>query len=165
MRGATVLPPIISLTLAYFNPRSPCGERHFFHDFSLPFSLFQSTLPMRGATFRGFAGIILFIFQSTLPMRGATSVHFGDNAVTLISIHAPHAGSDFEKFHFVHAALDFNPRSPCGERRKSLVASWVDGLFQSTLPMRGATLSTPAISVLKIFQSTLPMRGATFVCR
>ena len=34
------------------------------------------------------------IFQSTLPMRGATIRTILDNADGIISIHAPHAGSD-----------------------------------------------------------------------
>ena len=81
-------------------------------------------------------------FQSTLPMRGAT-LHqkYGDKFLE-ISIHAPHAGSDhigrknFLNFLGFQSTLpmrgatmerslcaggshDFNPRSPCGERRKS----------------------------------------------
>ena len=56
----------------YFNPRSPCGERHGDPSYTRSMIVFQSTLPMRGAT--------------------------GANNVVLvrhyISIHAPHAGSD-----------------------------------------------------------------------
>ena len=37
-----------------------------------------------------------------------------------ISIHAPHVGSDPGKLSGVFADCDFNPRSPCGERRKRL---------------------------------------------
>ena len=33
-----------------FNPRSPCGERHHYHDCYRQKYKFQSTLPMRGAT-------------------------------------------------------------------------------------------------------------------
>ena len=58
----------------------------------------------------------LIRFQSTLPMRGATdrlSVLF---LVLLISIHAPHAGSDSCDNSFAVIFTDFNPRSPCGER-------------------------------------------------
>ncbi len=60
--------------------------------------------------------------------------------MTKISIHAPRAGSDvIEQIFIPH-------------RTK----------FQSTLPVRGATLSQTAgrISSL-LFQSTLPVRGAT----
>ena len=37
----------------YFNPRSPCGERHIVSDRVLSFSLFQSTLSLRRATSSG----------------------------------------------------------------------------------------------------------------
>ena len=59
-----------------------------------------------------------------------------------ISIHAPRTGSDFP-------------------RKQRL---YISMRFQSTLPARGATLSTaPPVVCRWIFQSTLPARGAT-VC-
>ena len=125
--------------------------------------LFQSTLPARGATtLQGSAASVL-IFQSTLPARGATSAR-------------AFALPDY---------LNFNPRSPHGERpaagapRKQRSAISIHaprtgsdersrfcpaGLleFQSTLPARGATLTSMDSKVMSIFQSTLPARGATF---
>ena len=61
----------------------------------------------------------------------------------VISIHAPHARSDLERF----------DSSPEGQ------------IFQSTLLMRGATRAaeTPALYPM-LFQSTLLMRGATRCC-
>ena len=56
----------------HFNPRSPHGERH--------------TVP----PFRRF----ISIFQSTLPARGATKKNHDSSRTTLISIHAPRTGSD-----------------------------------------------------------------------
>ena len=38
----------------------------------------------------------------------------------MISIHAPRVGSDYGFTRFVEPCSDFNPRSPCGERRKYL---------------------------------------------
>ena len=57
---------------ADFNPRSPCGER----------------------LAKCVANFTLAIFQSTLPLRGATIDYANQEGVTLISIHAPLAGSD-----------------------------------------------------------------------
>ena len=37
----------------------------------------------------------IFVFQSTLPVRGATVFHQVDIGVRYVSIHAPRAGSDF----------------------------------------------------------------------
>ena len=101
-----------------------------------------------------------------------------------ISIHAPHAGRDREKaaykaaglhisIHAPHAGRDamysprclrrknFNPRAPCGARLTGDLKMALDGVFQSTRPMRGATDSAKASADAAAFQSTRPMRGAT----
>ena len=57
--------------------------------------VFQSTLPVRGATRYVVLMSISYGFQSTLPVRGATaSNRYGLSTVCLISIHAPREGSD-----------------------------------------------------------------------
>ena len=81
------------------------------------------------------------LFQSTLPVWGATDVQEPTGILRRISIHAPRVGSDdrlelaktpaarFQSTLPVWGATlwvsnllfwlpDFNPRSPCGERRK-----------------------------------------------
>ena len=79
----------------YFNPRSPHGERHVLQ-FLLPIiNVFQSTLPARGATRRKRYPTQEQEFQSTLPARGATLRQHPKGGVT----------------------MNFNPRSPHGERR------------------------------------------------
>ena len=190
MRGATSnlrLPPKLC---ADFNPRSPCGERPTIDTTVTDGSIFQSTLPMRGATSRcrikandGAISIHAphagsdptvefseeyFRFQSTLPMRGATqgaaqegrdnpdfnprspcgerlllpsnpilTSYFNPRSpcgerpgtvnasagTVVISIHAPHAGSDVKLSKPMLARLNFNPRSPCGERQKTPYSS------------------------------------------
>ena len=57
--------------------------------------------------------------------------------------------------------LNFNPRSPHGERRPRAGRSCSALPFQSTLPARGATRPQPADAHGSRFQSTLPARGAT----
>ena len=147
-------------------------------------TIFQSTLPMRGATHTAYKAVQPLGFQSTLPMRGATSLTGQPAGHRNISIHAPHAGSDHRRVE-QHTGEDyFNPRSPCGERRHTRATVLASALFQSTLPMRGATICREKIrrallyfnprspcgerrfhgkvcAGLGQFQSTLPMRGAT----
>ena len=104
------------------------------------------------------------IFQSTLPLRGATYEQEYELTYNIISIHAPLAGSDMKTYvHYTDdmnfnprspcgerpvlsvfsvAALDFNPRSPCGERRQDSKRGFRTYQFQSTLPLRGATAQT-----------------------
>ena len=99
-------------------------------------------------------------FQSTLPVSDRTwAWAFTRRA---ISIHAPRAGSDFrtsisyrsiryfnprspcgERLHqdtTSGSASNLNPRSPCGERHDCSAVKWEDKVFQSTLPMWGATV-------------------------
>ena len=72
-------------------------------------------------------------------MRGATQKccyrKFGND----ISIHAPRAGRD--------------PAIPQVEIKEDT--------FQSTRPVRGATLSLSVVTAATLFQSTRPVRGAT----
>ncbi len=123
---------------------------------------FQSTLPVRGATpQRGnhvqnaaisihaprTGSDILFsggningaIFQSTLPVRGATRFFTQIIKGFLISIHAPRTGSDVDFNADGKICKNFNPRSPYGERRLLRLTETPSLLFQSTLPVRGAT--------------------------
>ena len=78
-----------------FNPRSPWGERLL--------CLISSGL--------------IFLFQSTLPVGGATKVRKNRVIEVEISIHAPRGGSDGFVGAFAPTPLNFNPRSPWGERR------------------------------------------------
>ena len=102
-----------------------------------------------------------------------------------ISIHAPLTGSDPVTVDDLAAHMDFNPRSPYGERlnatplakspinfnprspygerHRKRVDYLYDVLFQSTLPLRGATTSLPLRPGFPGFQSTLPLRGATLL--
>ena len=86
----------VCLVTQSFNPRSPCGERlHILHKLRKISTRFQPTLPMRGATAQS-TDVYLSneMFQPTLPMRGATSCSCSKNTTSLVSTHAPHAGSD-----------------------------------------------------------------------
>ena len=57
---------------------------------------------------------------------------------------------------------NFNPRSPCGERHEELAQFFGDVIFQSTLPVWGATGPGPRRPPPEAaFQSTLPVWGAT----
>ena len=57
----------------------------------------------------------------------------------LISTHAPLAGRDHYRKHWLAAYWHFNPRAPCGAR--PLPQALVGGIlaFQPTRPLRGAT--------------------------
>ena len=58
--------------------------------------------------------------------------------------------------------LNFNPRAPYGARRRSPVFYNPTLKFQSTRPIRGATVAETEPQAMYLrFQSTRPIRGAT----
>ena len=100
-----------------FNPRSPCGERPLLERRGAVLQLFQSTLPMRGATFVVSDLFFYVLISIHAPHAGSDVRAFFSSWASLISIHAPHAGSDCPGFSNIGFNQYFNPRSPCGERR------------------------------------------------
>ena len=126
---------------AYFNPRSPHGERpgwcclcrgswrisiHAPRTGSDPanaairraVSRFQSTLPARGATGCSIGCFLTqLIFQSTLPARGATSSKSSRMPVfSNFNPRSPHGERPMRIAALSPRWLHFNPRSPHGER-------------------------------------------------
>ena len=70
-----------------------------------------------------------------------------------ISIHAPRVGSDDNQVKEFLGQLNFNPRSPCGERHNIFYADNQAAEFQSTLPVWGATttaVAPPTVSSISI---------------
>ncbi len=105
---------------------------------------------------------ICFKFQSTHPLRGATIGAKRLARKNLISIHAPLAGCDYLTICQLLPVSNFNPRTPCGVRPLGGDAGGILGVFQSTHPLRGATVFTPTVApTVWKFQSTHPLRGAT----
>ena len=191
----------------YFNPRSPWGERlrmaktgkrysiisihaprggsdlRLLHSPTAGF-VFQSTLPVGGATGTSRNTTRPSAFQSTLPVGGATKAMSRGKRARAISIHAPRGGSDQLRGGLGEQLRDFNPRSPWGERRGRSSSTTRQKTFQSTLPVGGATynfsvfradddisihaprggsdLASAYVNFMKErFQSTLPVGGAT----
>ena len=122
----------------YFNPRSPCGERR----------VCRSLTAKR------------FTFQSTLPVRGATCDIQYLKLTAFISIHAPRAGSDLYCIYFSGYQPHFNPRSPCGERRRLSLLCNSRSKFQSTLPVRGATFAVHCFFYIGAISIHAPRAGS-----
>jgi len=100
-------------------------------------------------------------FQSTLPVGGATVGLFDKDTEKLISIHAPRGGSDFIISVCIFPIFDFNPRSPWGERLICNLPGRCDGDFNPRSPWGERPISLFLTEVATIFQSTLPVGGAT----
>ena len=185
MRGATAAGSALPGPPCNFNPRAPCGARLVLVGTAYLAWSFQSTRPMRGATEHPESQRQFQPFQSTRPMRGATYSWPEWRALRLISIHAPHAGRDFDLFrvwipirisiHAPHAGRDavllphppgspdFNPRAPCGARppprRPCSAGSRCISIHAPHAGRDGNTVEP--FMFAGTFQSTRPMRGAT----
>ena len=117
--GATLHPPYTSNVLAISIHAPRGGSDVFPFSAALCACAFQSTLPVGGATPALPLSVLLQQeFQSTLPVGGATLLGLSDDPQGYISIHAPRGGSDQSIFEQFPGELNFNPRSPWGERRE-----------------------------------------------
>ena len=123
-------------------------------------------------------------FQSTLPLRGATPVLAGCPVYRGISIHAPLTGSDINATPLAKSPINFNPRSPYGERPGRVLhltkclgisihapltgsdnwTAWPEmptRYFNPRSPYGERLSGKISVSTAFQFQSTLPLRGAT----
>ena len=98
---------------AHFNPRTPCGVRRC------------RSRPTRRSR---------RTFQSTHPVRGATRSRAEDQAGQDISIHAPRAGCDAARRTLSAVSAHFNPRTPCGVRRRPPAPSPAPPYFNPRTP-------------------------------
>ena len=82
-------------------------------------------------------------------------------AQTFISIHAPRAGRDFSAGYVRGRPSYFNPRAPCGARLLHLIASAKQSDFNPRAPCGARQSLQQTSGRLEAFQSTRPVRGAT----
>ena len=168
-----------------FNPRSPHGERRRKRNFDTKELLISIHAPRTGSDlFAAHLRVIVPHFNPRSPhgerpaLPAIADFRFND-----FNPRSPHGERHFSSCR-ASCKCDFNPRSPHGERHYRVRAILPYGLFQSTLPARGATcrdlhlFRTRQISIhaprtgsdecasslarnRNAFQSTLPARGAT----
>ena len=128
-----------------FNPRSPCGERQNGHIGKKEQKIFQSTLPVWGATTSDAESTDNGVISIHAPRVGSdrSEIAYGHTRQGIsihaprvgsdpcnrqgcrtqkISIHAPRVGSDWLVSVGTYNIKHFNPRSPCGER---LRRAWI----------------------------------------
>ena len=128
-----------------FNPRTPCGVRRHDVQQTVQVFLFQSTHPLRGATQDVQHTKDSNPFQSTHPLRGATTV--GAQAVFTDGFQSTHplrGATRPTRVMLPFVRRNFNPRTPCGVRRRLYNNPWAVFKFQSTHPLRGATAGSDA---------------------
>ena len=124
--------------------------------------VFQSTLPVKGATNIRSSSKESSTISIHAPREGSDCWHNDGAGSVLISIHAPREGSDCwhndgagSVLISIHAPREGSDPNSTIVKRRSL-------LFQSTLPVKGATsVHVDHYKMLIRFQSTLPVKGAT----
>ena len=145
---------------------------------------FQSTRPMRGATFPRMSSLLIGGVSIHAPRAGRDQSPQGELVLHQVSIHAPRVGRDcgdtdlhapvwvFQSTRPVRGATrfgllcGFNPRvsihAPRAGRDFGEAALSTDRYaFQSTRPVRGATAARTPSGRSHVSQSTRPVRGAT----
>ena len=183
VRGATraTRRPRNGVRISIHAPRAGSDARGIFHKGD---TLISIHAPRAGSDRHGSLRARNPCISIHAPRAGSDARYYDSRPWNLISIHAPRAGSDGGGDVRPCFITYFNPRSPCGERPSAQRSPTGKPVFQSTLPVRGATInrftsyafesisihapragSDPAffvnISALQ-FQSTLPVRGATW---
>ena len=77
-----------------------------------------------------------------------------------ISIHAPRAGSDKDAQQDVYGLIDFNPRSPCGERRNIVLNGLKHQNFNPRSPCGERPHKSPFSSVKRRISIHAPRAGS-----
>ena len=143
-----------------FNPRSPCGERPQSSGIFLPIPRISIHAPRVGSDFDPQAKTRARAkFQSTLPVWGATGRTFNNSCVRNFNPRSP-CGERPWTHDRIPEHWDFNPRSPCGERRPPAPACSSPGIFQSTLPVWGATVAQQLMDLVRAISIHAPRVGS-----
>ena len=108
---------MFSTCVCDFNPRSPCGERQGFTKSPAETYAFQSTLSVWRATYICFVLVQQDKFQSTLSVWRATHiVAILKAAKGLFQSTLSVWRATVTQLICLYNQINFNPRSPCGER-------------------------------------------------
>ena len=125
---------------------------------------FQSTLPVRGATGERCRSDELFGHFNPRSPCGERHARIRAKFLTLgdFNPRSPCGERQEREFDYYHLA-NFNPRSPCGERRILCALLPCPCVISIHAPRAGSDpISSASACWRSIFQSTLPVRGATF---
>ena len=101
-------------------------------------------------------------FNPRAPCGARPNVVISGKLIQSISIHAPRAGRDCRYSVFCRSTFDFNPRAPCGARPiADRIRSMTDNISIHAPRAGRDTRCNDCRAYNKPFQSTRPVRGAT----
>ena len=122
---------------SHFNPRAPCGARHYLAWKANLDATFQPTRPLRGATIERFHSQRAILISTHAPLAGRDPGEHDGSPDQKISTHAPLAGRDVNS---------------------SSLATRTNG-FQPTRPLRGATSITTRRKNQEEISTHAPLAG------
>ena len=108
---------------------------------------------MRGATARPIPGAADFTISIHAPRAGCDEDFAALLLLARISIHAPRAGCDLTVVFAIMALNDFNPRTPCGVRRRLQAVTRLCMNFNPRTPCgvrRGGAANATHIGIISI---------------
>ena len=145
-----------------FNPRTPCGVRRWIRLLLPGTTNFNPRAPCGARLPPALVGCLADLFQSTRPVWGATSSAMPSTRTMMISIHAPRVGRDKRNDKQRHHCKNFNPRAPCGARRRlRAVHAGPHTHFNPRAPCGARPKIVAFYGLNDEFQSTRPVWGAT----
>ena len=170
--------------IIYFNPRSPCGERQEGAAIGAAGTDFNPRSPCGERLRLSDFPDLRLVISIHAPRVGSDRDNEKVAQAWAISIHAPRVGSDGIMLTLQKFTAYFNPRSPCGERRRDAIILGSDLSISIHAPRVGSDEYKQAAEdgvVISIhaprvgsdlrrgnaagsragFQSTLPVWGAT----
>ena len=131
-----------------FNPRAPCGARQLLCKMEHNLHHVSIHAPRAGRDGLTLSALtMMLLFQSTRPVRGAT--FWTDRLDIKTYCFNPRApcGARPSPTDLIASRESFNPRAPCGARPLYLLNPSRTERFQSTRPVRGATAKEVTISL------------------
>ena len=146
-----------------FNPHSPCGERQYAYRHPSVKVEISIHTPLAGSDEAGAAVLVKAdVISIHTPLAGSDPSQSPASGYDRISIHTPLAGSDSPSASTAPIRQYFNPHSPCGERLRVCCAQSECRSISIHTPLAGSDRTmTPIRPLARLFQSTLPLRGAT----
>ena len=121
---------------------------------------FQPSLPLRGATRPREGGRVDGLISTLAPLAWSDGGDVRPRLRHGISTLAPLAGSDFADNLTLTDNINFNPRSPCGERHHVEDNPTMRARFQPSLPLRGATMTASEARADFLISTLAPLAGS-----
>ena len=147
---------------AYFNPRSPDGERLIKKLEPASLGKFQSTLPGWGATFGGAAGAFHGHISIHAPRMGSDwNARAGNCTPPRFQSTLPGWGATRRPFRSVWRR-NFNPRSPDGERQDAVDATTAEQSISIHAPRMGSDAPFEHLHGRRSISIHAPRMGSDF---